>query len=449
MAFVRQINKQLFISTPRVYDSAREVRMNRLSLVALSFVLASLLSACADQAISEAPPVFVTNPAGNRVEALAMTTPRANAATIRLRDGRVLICGGTATGEIGGVLSSAEIYDPGTRSFAPTGAMTVRRAGQTITMLGDGRILVTGGVQNAGFRSQLASAEIYDPGTGTFSATGSMTTPREGHTATMLRDGRVLIVGGSANGVRTLDSAEIYNPASGIFSATGHLNQPRVAHVAALLGTGKVLIAGGGRGGMPGGYISYDTAEMYDPATRSFSPVRAHMNSDRVGAAAVRLNDGRVLIVGGKSGRVVTSRHPNLSSLTPLNTAEIYDPESNSFIRTGDMGAPHYLATATMLDNGDVLVVGGWVIQGPVVVGMHNAELFEPETNLFSQVGPTNVARLTNTATLLNYGEVLIAGGVADKALITASVEFYSPTLHRFLLLPESVDRTPATPVQR
>jgi len=416
--------------------------LNRRYLVALSFLIAVATSACAGGGVTETPPVFLTNPQGSRVEALAMTTPRANAAAIRLRDGRVLICGGTATGEVGGVLSSAELYDPAARTFAPTAAMTVARAGQTITMLRDGRALIVGGVQNAGFRSQLASAEIYDPASGTFSATGSMSTPREGHTATMLRDGRVLIVGGSSNGVRSLDSAEIYDPSSGTFSPTGHLHQPRVAHVAALLGTGKVLIAGGGRGGMPGGYISYDTAEMYDPGTRSFTAMRAHMKSDRVDAAAVKLNDGRVLIVGGKSGRVVTSRHPNLASLTPLNTAEIYDPESGTFIKTGDMSAPHFLATATMLDSGDVLVVGGWTIRGPLVVGMRDADLYIPETNLFSRVGPTSVARLTNTATLLNDGDVLIAGGVADKALITAAVEFYSPKQHRFLMLPETSGAT-------
>ncbi len=415
--------------------------MIRRYLVALLFLLAAVITACAGGGVTEAPPAFVTNRQGNRVEALAMTSPRANAAAIRLRDGRILICGGTAAGEIGGVLSSAELYDPVARTFTPTGAMTVRRAGQTITMLRDGRVLLTGGVQNAGFRSQLASAEIYDPSTGAFSATGSMSTPREGHTATMLRDGRVLVVGGSPNGIQTTGSAEIYDPASGTFSPTGHLHQPRVAHVAALLGTGKVLIAGGGRGGMPGGYISYDTAEMYDTSTRSFTTMRAHMKSDRVGAAAVKLNDGRVLIVGGKSGRVIVGMR-TLASMAPLNTAEIYDPESGAFTKTGDMSAPHYLATATMLDSGNVLVVGGWTIRGPVVVGMREAEVYQPETNRFSHVGSTNVARLTNTATLMNDGEVLIAGGIADKALVTAAVEFYSPKQHRFLMLPET---SPAT----
>ena len=407
----------------------------------LLLILAAGLNACSTAAVSEAP-VTYTNHEGERVEALSMTSPRANAASIRLSDGRVLICGGTATAKVGGVLTSAELYDSNTRRFIPTGSMTAARMGHTITMLRDGRVLIIGGARNIGFRSELSSAEIYDPSTGTFSPTGSMRTPREGHTATMLRDGRVLVVGGSDNGTHTLDSAEIYDPASGTFSGAGHLNQPRVAHVATLLHSSKVLIAGGGRGGMPGGYISYDTAELYDPDTRMFAKMRAHMKFDRVGAAALRLNDGRVLIVGGKSGRIVTSRHSNLASLTPLNSAEIYDPESNSFIRTGDMSAPHYLPTATMLGNGQVLVVGGWTLQGFVVVGMRDADLYQPETNRFSRAGRTNVARLENTANLLDDGEVLIAGGIDEKSYVTVTVEFDSPKQHRFLMLPEPVAGT-------
>jgi Galactose oxidase, central domain/Kelch motif len=402
-----------------------------------SLALATLLSACAGGGGNQAPPVYVPTPQGNRVEALAMTTPRANAAAIRLRDGRVLICGGTGTGEIGGVLTSAELYDPVARTFTRTGSMTTPRTGQTITLLRDGRVLLTGGDRNAGFRTQLASAEIYDPASGTFKLTGSMSTPREGHTATILRDGRVLIVGGSPNGIQATDSAEIYDPSAGTFSRTGHLHQPRVAHVAVLLGSGKVLIAGGGRGGRPGGYISYDTAELYDPATRKFASISSHMKSDRVGAAAVKLDDGRVLIVGGKSGKVLVGMR-TLASMAPLATAEIYDPESGTFLRTDSMSSPHFLATATKLNDGNVLVVGGWLVQGPIVVGMRDAEVYQSETNIFSRVGRTNVPRLTNTATLLSDGEVLIAGGIADKAQVTASVEFYSPRTHQFMMVPET-----------
>ncbi len=419
--------------------------MRRIFVAAIAAVA---LGGCGGSNISEQP-VYTTTPQGVQVAALAMSTPRADAAAIRLRDGRVLICGGTATGRIDGVLASAEIYNPTTQTFSPTGSMTAPREGQTITMLQDGRILLTGGAQNIGFRSELASAEIFDPATGTFAATGSMATPREGHTATMLRDGRVLVVGGSDNGTHTMDSAEIYNPVTGAFRGAGHLNQPRIAHTATLLLDGKVLIAGGGRGDRPGGYIAYDTAEMYEPVTGGFGMVRAHMVNDRVGAAAVLLSDGRALIVGGKSGQMLTSRsRGNIAGLTPLNTAEIYDPETHRFVPTGNMGAPHYLATATKLDDGNVLVVGGWTLHGPTVVGLRDTEVYVERTNQFKRPGLTNVARLENTATLLPDGEVLIAGGIDANSNITSSAEFYSPRQHSFILLPESGAAAAQPPIQ-
>ncbi|HYL57932.1 MAG TPA: kelch repeat-containing protein [Candidatus Acidoferrales bacterium] len=409
---------------------------------AITLLAALGLAACGGGSGAEAP-TYVTNPEGARIATvggdISMTTPRADAAAIRLRDGRVLICGGTSNGQVGGVLSSAELYDPVAHSFTPTGAMNDAREGQTITMLTDGRVLLIGGVKNVGFRAELASAEIYDPSTGTFSPTGSMTTPREGHTATLLRDGRVLVTGGSDNGTHTLDSAEIYDPAAGTFSRAGHLYQPRIAHTATRLLNGAVLIAGGGRGDRPGGYIAYDTAEIFDPATSRFTPLRVRMVNARVGAAAVLLQSGRALIVGGKSGQILTAGiAPNLASLTPLDTAEFYDPESGLFAATARMGAPHYLPTTTLLDNGQVLVVGGWVMQGPTIVGMRDGEVYDPAWNRFSRVGRTNVARLENTATLLDGGDVLIAGGIDGSSNITAAVELYSARAHRFATLPEA-----------
>src|SRR5580658_2816172 len=157
--------------------------MNR-QLILIPLFAAMLLSACFSSAIVEAP--VYTNPQTASVSALAMTTPRADHVAVRLSDGRVLLAGGTATANVGGVLASAEIYDPVAKTFTPTGSMTVPRQGQTATMLANGTVLMVGGVQNIGFRAELASAELYDPASGTFSATGSMRTAREGHTATLL-----------------------------------------------------------------------------------------------------------------------------------------------------------------------------------------------------------------------------------------------------------------------
>jgi hypothetical protein len=414
------------------------MRVSRLILArgaAAIFAIAALavLAGCTDP-ITEQPVVY-TNRIGERAVQLAMTTPRANHAAAALADGRVLICGGTVNANIGGVLASAEIYDPAARKFSPTGAMTAARMGQTATVLRDGRVLIVGGVRNIGFRAALASAEIYNPATGTFTATAPMAAPREGHTATLLRDGRVLVAGGSSNGTVTIDSAEIFDPAAARWIRAGHMTVPREAHVAVLLGSGKVLIAGGGRGGMPGGYIAYQNAEIFDPVVARFTAVAAPMRSDRVGAAAVALEDGRALIVGGKSGKVLYGRRArNIASFTPLDTAEIFDPETSTFLATEPMRVPHYLATATVLENGQVLVVGGWRIQGIVIAGMTDAEEFTPGVpGSFASVGPLHVARLLNTATLLHGGEVMIAGGIDANGAVTATAEFYSPARRRFL----------------
>ncbi len=404
-----------------------------------ALVAVVLLAGCAGGEIAEQP-VYITNRQGRRVEELTMSTPRADQMAVALTDGRILIAGGTINANVGGVTSSAEIYDPNNRAFAPTGSMTVAREGATATLLNDGHVLFAGGVQNIGFRSQLSSAEIYDPVAGTFTATGSMRTPREGHTATLLRDGRVLVAGGSDNGTHTLNSAEIYDPATGKWTFIGHMTVPRVAHVAVLLRNGTVLIAGGGRADMPGGYIVYQNAEIYDPTFNQFNPVRSRMKSDRVGAAAVLLDDGRALIVGGKSGKVLTAFHQgtlNLASFQPIASAEVYDPESSSFAAVGAMREPHYLAQAVKLKDGNVLVVGGWLLQGPVVVGMKDAELFLPAAGSFTQLPPMHVARLQNSATLLPDGNVLVAGGIDGQSLVTATVEFYIAKEHRFVVRAE------------
>jgi hypothetical protein len=408
------------------------------------FAIAALaaLAGCTEP-ITEQPVVF-TNSLGDQVQELAMISPRANQAAAELTDGRVLICGGTVNGNVGGVLASAEVFDPATQKFSATGSMSVARMGQTATVLQSGKVLIVGGQRNIGFRTALASAEIYDPSTGAFTSTAPMSAAREGHTATLLRDGRVLVAGGSSNGTVTIDSAEIYDPSAGRWISAGHMTVPREAHVAVLLGSGKVLIAGGGRGGMPGGYISYQNAEIFDPATGRFTAIADRMHSDRVGAAAVLLDTGKALIIGGKSGKVLYGPSArNIASFTPLDTSEFFDPETLTFLPAAPMRVPHYLATATLLGNGNVLVVGGWRVQGNVIVGMMDAEEFTPGTpGEYESVGPLHVGRLLNSATLLPDGNVMIAGGFDQNGKVTSSVSFYSPSRHRF----ERSD-TPAAPV--
>jgi hypothetical protein len=167
----------------------------------------------------------------------------AHTATL-LPEGRVLIAGGydpdlsNATGSLG-VFAAAEIYDPKTGSFSPTGSMTTARAGHTATLLADGRVLVAGG-------DSLATAEIYDPKTGSFGPTGSMANARVGHTATLLADGRVLVTAGTHDfWDENYASAELYDPTTGSFGPTGSITTLRDSHTATLLADGRVLVTGG------------------------------------------------------------------------------------------------------------------------------------------------------------------------------------------------------------
>jgi len=411
--------------------------MNSLSArntIALAFV--ALLVSCTAP-ISENPAPLPVSPGTIRMT--EMTTRRALHSATLLRGGRILICGGTSNANIGGVLDTAEIYDPAGGSFTPTGTMMAARQGHTATLLPDGTVLIAGGSKSIGYRSQLASAEIYDPGSGTFRAIGSMREPRDGHSATLLRDGRVLIAGGSPNGIATTASAEIYDYRTGRFTAIASMGVPRETHSATLLKNGTVLIAGGGRGGMPGGYIAYTTAEIFDPASNTFRMLTAHMTVDRVAPAAALLDDGRVLIAGGKSGKI---RGPfggaSLFYFTPLESAEVFDPESSSFHTVGAMASAHYLAVATRLNDGMVLISGGWTAVGGVIGGTPAADLFDPSRNIFSGGGDLHVGRLNQTATMLPDGDVMVAGGIDRDGNVTATVEFYSSRTGEWLLAPSA-----------
>jgi len=235
----------------------------------------------------------------------SMSTGRANALSVRLNDGRVLVTNGSGT--------SSELYDPATGTWSLTGSTAEPHLGGTISLLPDGKVLVAGVGTESGWYTITATAEIYDPATGTWSLTGSMNVARGSHRAVTLADGRVLVVAGLGSGHVWLDSAEIYDPASGTWSLTGPMNDARYKHTATTLADGRVLVAG-----IPWVATNVFSAEIYDPATNSWTRT-TDMPGERWEQTATLLTNGQVLLAGGQH---------NDPTGFELATAWLYTPDS-------------------------------------------------------------------------------------------------------------------------
>ena len=366
-------------------------------------------------------------PASNRspfTVAGYMAQPRAGHTATALADGTVLIIDGGQL-DIDDLLVSfaeAERFDPATGNFTPTGKPCLAREFHTATLLKNGKVLIAGGNEFSGYPTWLvasATAELYDPATGTFSATGSMTTGRKSHTATLLTDGRVLIVGGST---AASAAAEIYDPVTETFSATVGAPTLRVGHTATLLPSGDVLIVGGqdDQGALA-------SAELYHSRTGSFSPTGS-MSWARAGHTATLLGDGRVLIAGGAGGKVLVTGGIDVS-VSPESTTEVYDPQTGLFASAASMSTGRVGHSATLLSDETVLVTGGFKtysggISGDGYEAYNTAEIYDPATASFHAISPMNTTRFWHTATLLPDGSVLIAGGIGAD-LVEASAEIY------------------------
>jgi Kelch motif protein/galactose oxidase-like protein len=296
----------------------------------------------------------------------SMSTPRTGHTATLLHNGMVLVTGGLDQMEcfpscVPQVFASAELYDPKTASWSPTGSMSTARAQHTAVLLHDGKVLIAGGFSNS---EVVSSAEIYDPKSGLWVPTGSMSNARFSHISSQLHGGDILVCGGYDNSGSALGSAELYDPHNGIWSATGSLNVVRGFHHVARLHNGLVLVAGGINVPfpLPSGFPGLSSAELYDPKTGTWSNT-GNMLSARFDHSLTLLHNGDVLAAGGEN-----------MDVSVLQSAELYDAKSGAWTNAANMTTPRTTHTATLLHNGDVLVAGGFFIG----TGLNSAELYSP-----------------------------------------------------------------------
>jgi len=358
---------------------------------------ATSCSATVNSTNTERPEAVMQNNSGSIALTGRMASARAVHSATLLSNGKVLVTGGMERNDV--YTNSAELYDPATGAFAAAGNMSQSRAGHSATRLSDGKVLIAGGSNT----EWLASAEIYNPTTGAFTPTGSMSVRRGALTATLLLNGKVLIAGGYNDSLQA--SAEIYDPATGRFTPTGSMSAGRSAHTATLLRNGKVLITGGGAG-----RNVLASAELYDPAKGAFIST-GNMTMVHHKHAATLLPNGNVLIMGGSDNRDWRGRYAN---------AEIYNAATGTFTAVSNMNTIRFKHrdSVVLLNNGTVFVAGGG----------DYAEIYNPVRNSFDIVnGRMDGARFYSTATLLSDGRVLIIGGYDNNIAASAKSWLYKP----------------------
>lgn len=330
------------------------------------------------------PPTTVPNPpppaSGEFVPVGDLQQGCAWCAGVLLQDGRVLVVGGWMR-DGGGRRAAAELFDPGSGTFTPTGVPGNDFSHALGVFLEDGRVLFVG---------QSEPAEIYDPASGEFQPT-SITYPQgQGGTATALGDGNVLLLFGDG-------TIATYDPTADSLTSVGSMPIP--AETATLLEDGRVLVTGAG------------TAGVIEPDVFGYQPVS--MLTPRSGHTATRLGGGQVLIAGGGNPE---------EPFEPIPAAELFDPETGSFVATGSLNLPRFQHATALLEDGRVLIVGGTPGTmvgnrgGPGMAEYDHAEIYDPGSGTFSLVdSPLSRPRISPTAVTLLDGRVLVLGNYAGN----------------------------------
>lgn len=298
-------------------------------------------------------------------------------------------------------------------TWSSTGNMRSARDGHTSTLLPNGKVLVAGGTNNG---VALASAELYSPIAGTWVNTGSMNVARTLGRALLLPSGSVLVVGGCVNDClsATVKDAEIYNPNSGTFTVTGSMLQARAEFAITLLSNGQVLVAGGCTAYDANGCAATtNKAEIYNPSTGVWKATAA-MRAARHAMTGTLLASGKVLVAGGATG-----------ASDALISSEIYDPITRLWTLGAKMMQARSDYASVMLASGKVLFIGGENING---VSIRNAELYSPSSGTFTATGSMVATREEHTAVLLANGNVLVSGG--NKLTLTSSTPLSSAELY-------------------